>query len=48
MVKDVWAIDCQLNKLKDFLSKIKDEFVFIRYSITILIRNTRLPDIKFK
>ena len=46
IVKDVWAIDCRLSKLKDSLSKIKDKLTFIRRSIIILIRNTRLLDIK--
>ena len=37
VVKDVWAIDHRLSKLKGSLSKIKDKLTFIRRSITILI-----------
>ena len=48
IAKDVRAIDRRLSKLKDSLSEIKDKLAFIRYSITILIRNARLPDIEFK
>ena len=48
IVKDIWAIDCWLNKLKDSLSKIKDKLIFIRCSITALIYNTKLLDIEFK
>ena len=48
VVKDIWAIDYRLSKLKGSLSKIKDELAFIRRSITILIHNARLLDIEFK
>jgi hypothetical protein len=48
VVKDVWAIDYRLSKLKGSLSKIKDKLVFIRCGITILIRNAGLPDIELK
>ena len=46
--KDIRAIDHQLSKLKGSLSKIKDKLTFIKRSITILICNTRLPDIELK
>jgi hypothetical protein len=48
VVKDIWAIDNQLSKLKGSLSKIKDKLAFIRRGITTLIRNARLPDIELK
>ena len=48
VVKDVWAIDNRLSKLKGSLSKIKDKLTFIRRGITILICNTRLLDIELK
>ena len=48
VAKDVRAIDYRLSKLKGSLSKIKDKLAFIRRSITILIYNTRLPDIELK
>ena len=48
VVKDIWAIDHQLSKLKGFLSEIKDELAFIRCGITILIHNTGLLDIELK
>ena len=48
IVKDIWAIDHQLSKLKGSLSKIKDKLMFIRRGITILIYNTRLLDIELK
>ena len=48
IAKDIWAIDYQLSKFKDFLSQIKDELAFIRRSITTLIRNTMLLNIEFK
>ena len=41
-------MDCQLNKFKDFLSKIKDKLAFLRYSIIVLIHSTKLLDIKYK
>jgi len=48
IVKDVWGIDRRFNKFKDSFSKIKDKLAFLRRSIIILIRNTRLLDIKYK
>ena len=48
VVKDIRAIDNRLSKLKGSLSKIKDKLTFIRRGITILIYNTRLPDIELK
>ena len=48
ITKDIQAIDHQLSRLKDSISKIKDKLVFIKRSITALIHNTRLPDIEFK
>jgi len=48
VVKDIWAIDHQLSKLRGSLGKIKDKLVFIRRGITILIYNARLPDIELK
>ena len=48
IVKDVWAVDCWLSKLKFFLSKIKDKLAFIRYGIIVLVYNARLLDIEFK
>jgi len=48
IVKDVWAIDCWLNRLKNSLSEIKDELVFIRRSIIIFIYNAGLLNIEFK
>ena len=46
IVKDIWAIDRRLSKLKNSLSKIRDKLIFIRRGIIILIRNTRLLNIK--
>jgi len=48
VVKDIWAIDYWLSKLKGSLSKIKDKLIFIRCGITILIYNARLLDIELK
>jgi hypothetical protein len=48
VVKDVWAIDNWLSKLKGSLSEIKDELAFVRRGITILIRNAGLPDIELE
>ena len=48
IAKDVWVIDCRLSKFKKFLSEIKDKVVFIKCGITALMRNTELPNIKFK
>jgi hypothetical protein len=48
VVKDVWAIDNWLSKLKGSLSKIKDELAFIRRGITTLIHNAGLLDIELK
>jgi len=48
IAKDVRAIDRRFNKFKDSLSKIKDKLAFLRRSVIILIRNTRLPDIKYR
>ena len=41
-------MDYQLNKFKDFLNKIKDKLMFLKYSIIIFIYNAKLPDIKYK
>ena len=46
IVKDVQAMDCQLNELEDFLNKIKDELAFLKYSVIALVRNVRLLNIK--
>ena len=48
IAKDVRAMDRQFNKFKDSLSEIKDELAFLRRSIIALIRNARLPDIKYR
>jgi hypothetical protein len=48
IVKDIWAIDYRLSKLRGSLGKIKDKFTFIRRSITILIYNAKLLDIELK
>ena len=48
IAKDIQAINYRLSKLKDSLNKIKDKLTFIRRSITVLICNTRLLNIKFK
>ena len=48
VVKDIWAIDNWLSKLKGSLSKIKNKLAFVRRGITILIRNARLLDIELK
>jgi len=48
IAKDVWGIDRRFNKFKDSLSEIKDKLAFLRRSVITLIRNTRLPDIKYK
>ena len=48
IAKDVWAIDCWLSELKDSLSKIKDELVFIKCGITALVCNAGLLDIEFE
>ena len=48
IIKDIWAIDYRLSKLKGPLSKIKDKLAFIRCGITILICNARLLDIELK
>ena len=42
MAKDVRAIDRQLNKFRDSLSKIKDKLAFLRRGIITLIHNTGL------
>jgi len=47
-VKDIWAIDCWLNKLKNSLSEIKDKLAFIRHGITTLAYNAGLLNIEFK
>ena len=46
IAENIRAIDCQLNKFKDSLSKIKDELAFLRRSIIALIYNAGLLDIK--
>ena len=46
IVKDIQAIDHQLNKFKDSLNKIKDKLIFLKRSIIVLVCNIRLPDIK--
>ena len=46
IAKDIRAIDRRFNRFKDSLSKIIDKLTFLRRSIIILIRNTRLPDIE--
>ena len=48
VIKDVWAIDNRLSKLKGSLSKIKDKLTFVRRGITILIYNTRVLDMELK
>jgi len=48
IAKDGRAIDRQLSKLKDSLSKIKDEVAFMRCGIIALIRNAGLLNIEFK
>jgi len=48
IAKDVQAINCRFNNFKDSLSKIKDKLVFLRRSIIVLIRNTRLLDIEYR
>ena len=48
IVKDIWAIDYRLSKLRGSLGKIKYKLIFIRRSITILIYNARLLDIELK
>jgi hypothetical protein len=48
IAKDIQAIDCWLNRLKDSPNKIKDKLAFIRHSITAFIYNTRLLNIEFK
>ena len=48
VVKDIWAIDNRLSKLKGSVSKIKDKLTFIRHNITTLIYNARLLDIELK
>jgi len=48
IAKDIRAIDRQFSKFKDSLSKIKDKLAFLRRGIITLIRNTRLPDIKYR
>ena len=47
-MKNILAIDYQLNKLKDSLNEIKNKLALIKCGITTLIYNARLPDIKFK
>jgi hypothetical protein len=48
VVKDVWAIDYWLSKLKGSLSEIKDELAFMRRGITVLICNAGLLDIELE
>ena len=48
IIKNVQAVYYWLSELKDSLSKIKDELIFIRCGITVLIYNTRLLDMEFK
>jgi len=48
IVKDIRAIDRWFNKFKDSLSKIKDKLTFLRRGVIILIRNARLPNIKYR
>ena len=48
IIKDIQAVDYQLNKLEDSLSEIKDKLAFIRRSITVLVHNTRLLNMEFK
>ena len=48
IVKDIQAIDCQLNEFKNSLSKIKDKLAFLKYSIIALIHNAELLDIEYK
>jgi len=47
ITKDVWAIDCQLSELEDFLSEIKDELVFLSHGVIALVHNAGLLDIKW-
>jgi len=46
MAKDIRAIDRRLNKFGDSLSEIKDKLKFLRRSVTALICNAGLLDIK--
>jgi hypothetical protein len=39
-------MDHQLNEFKDFLSEIKDELVFLKCSVIVLIYNTGLLNIE--
>jgi hypothetical protein len=48
MAKDIRGIDYQFNEFKDSLSKIKDELIFLRHNIIVLIYNTGLLDIKYR
>ena len=48
MAKDIQAIDYQLNEFENSLNKIKDELIFLKYSVIILIHNAELPDIEYK
>ena len=48
IIKNIQAMDHQLNKFKDSLSKIKDKLTFLRHSVITLIYSTELPDIKYK
>jgi len=48
IVKDIQAINCQLNRLEDFLSEVKNKLAFIRRGITTFIHNTGLLNIEFK
>ena len=46
IAKNIQAMDHQLNKFKDSLSKIKNELAFLRCSVITLVHNIRLLDIK--
>jgi cell division septum initiation protein DivIVA len=46
IVKDIQAIDRQLNEFKNSLSEIKDKLAFLRYSVIAFIHNARLLNIK--
>ena len=46
IVKDIQAINRQLNKFKDSLNEIKDKFIFLRCGVIVLICNAGLLDIK--
>jgi len=46
VAKDVQTMNCQLNKFKNSLNEIRDEFVFLKYSVIAFVCNAGLLDIK--